>query len=421
MGIGLMVTGVATYLFFAIASRNLDERAYASLGVLWALLFAAGNGVMQPLEQEVARAVSDRRARGLGSAPVIRRASMLGFGFTLALDLVALIFHSWLTEHLFDGNEALLVAFLVGLLGFCAGHLVRGTLSSHGRFRAYGVFFGVDGLVRPVGAALLAAAAITAVGPWGLVVVVAPFLATGASLVGQKGLLTPGPEAPWAELTRALGWLLVGSVSTALLINGGVLAVELLATPAQEAAAGVFLSGLLIARIPLFLFQAVLASLLPKLSHLVGRGLYDEFTAALRRLVLAVAAVGVVAVAVAVAIGPQVVELFFGSTVTLGSRDLGLLTAAAVILMLGVALGQGVIALEGHRLFALGWLAALVVFVAVTALGDDLFLRVEIGMVASSLAGAAWMLLFAVYGVRHHRRVAEVDLAEAMAETPLQN
>jgi hypothetical protein len=174
-----MITGIATYGFFAVASRSLDERAYASLGVLWALLFAAGNGVMQPLEQEVARAVSDRRARGLGSAPVIRRASMLGFGFTLALVAVAVVFRSWLTEHLFDGNQSLLVAFLIGLVGFCAGHLVRGTLSSHGRFRAYGVFFGVDGLVRPVGAGVLAAAAVTAVGPWGLVVVVAPFLASG--------------------------------------------------------------------------------------------------------------------------------------------------------------------------------------------------------------------------------------------------
>ena len=62
-----------------------------------------------------------------------------------------------------------------------------------------------------------------------------------------------------------------------MLINGGVIAVELLATPAQEAAAGIFLSGLLIARVPLFLFQAVLAGLLPKLSHLAGLDLFDEF------------------------------------------------------------------------------------------------------------------------------------------------
>jgi O-antigen/teichoic acid export membrane protein len=205
-----------------------------------------------------------------------------------------------------------------------------------------------------------------------------------------------------------------------LLINGGVLAVELLATPEQEAAAGVFLSGLLIARIPLFLFQAVLASLLPKLSHLVAVQQYDEFTAALRRLILAVAAVGVVATAAAVAVGPLVVEVFFGAEGSLGSRDLGLLTAAAVILMLGIALGQAVIALGGHWRFALGWLLALALFVAVTAVGDDLFLRVEIAMLASSAAGAVWMYVFTRRGVRRHQRAPEIDLAEAVAEVPLQ-
>src|SRR5690606_19671447 len=292
--------------------------------------------------------------------------------------------------------------------------------SSHGKFKAYGVFFGVDGLVRPVGAALLAFGSVVALGPWGLVVVVAPFLASVVALWGQSGLLTPGPEAPWPELTRALGWLLLGSSSTALLINGGVLAVELLATPDQEAAAGVFLSGLLVARIPLFLFQAVLASLLPKLSHLVGRQLYAEFSAALRRLVVAVLAVGAVAVVVAMAIGPTVVEVFFGGEAGLSSRDLALLTASAVILMLGIALGQAVIALGGHWRFALGWVVALVVFGIVTALGDDLFLRVELGMVASSTMGALWMAGFTVRGVRHHQRAPELDLAEAVAEMPMQ-
>lgn len=407
-------------MFFAIAARQLDERAYASLGVLWALLFTAGNGVMQPLEQEVARAVSERRARQLGAGPVIRRASALGFGFTLAVVLVALVFHSWLRDHLFGGQEALLVAFLVGLIGFCGGHLVRGALSSYGRFRAYGAFFGIDGVVRPIGAVVLAVAGVVAVGWWGAVVVVAPFVAAAATLSGQRGLLTPGPEAPWAELTRALGWLLLGSTSTALLINGGVLAVELLATPEQEAAAGVFLSGLLVARIPLFFFQAVLASLLPKLSHLVGRQLYGEFGAALQRLVVAIVAIGCVAVVVAVAIGPAVVELFFGSEAGLGSRDLGLLTGSAVTLMIGISLGQAVIALGGHWRFAVGWVVAFGVFAVATALGDDLFLRVEVGMLLSSLASVAWMAAFTVRGVQRHRRDREVDLAEAVAEVPIQ-
>jgi O-antigen/teichoic acid export membrane protein len=133
-----------------------------------------------------------------------------------------------------------------------------------------------------------------------------------------------------------------------------------------------------------------------------------------------VLAVGAVAVVVAMAIGPAVVELFFGGDAVLSSRDLGLLTASAVVLMLGIALGQAVVALEGHWRFALGWVFALVLFGVVTALGDDLFLRVELGMLASAIAGVCWMTLFTVRGVRHHERAPEVDLAEAVAEMPMQ-
>ena len=60
VGVGLAISGVATYAFFAISSRALDADAYSALGVLWGLMFAVGNGLMQPLEQEVARAVSAR-------------------------------------------------------------------------------------------------------------------------------------------------------------------------------------------------------------------------------------------------------------------------------------------------------------------------------------------------------------------------
>ncbi len=199
VAVGLIVTGVATYLLFAVTSRVLDANDYSALAVLWTLLFAVGNGVMQPLEQEVARAVSDRRARGQGSAPVIRRAAVVGLGFTGVLAVGALVAREWMVEELFGGSEAMVVALVLGLLGFCAGHLVRGTLSSHGRFRSYGGFFAVDGITRPVAAGMLALAGVAAVGAYGLVVAIAPFVGVAAALRGQRGLLQPGPEASWGE------------------------------------------------------------------------------------------------------------------------------------------------------------------------------------------------------------------------------
>jgi O-antigen/teichoic acid export membrane protein len=160
VGLGLGLSGLATYVFFAITSRVLDPASYAAVGVLWSLLFAVGNGVMQPLEQEVARAVADRRARGIGAGPVIRKAVGIGAGFTLVLVLLGTLTHTWILDRLLDGRVELVVAFLVGLAAFAAGHLTRGTLSSHGRFGAYALFFATDGVARVVAAGVLGVAAV---------------------------------------------------------------------------------------------------------------------------------------------------------------------------------------------------------------------------------------------------------------------
>ena len=70
-----------------------------------------------------------------------------------------------------------------------------------------------------------------------------------------------------------------------------------------------FSYGVLLARIPLFLFQAVQAALLPRLSRLAARGEIEEFRAGLRRLLLIVViAVGVVGIAGAFILGPWVIE-----------------------------------------------------------------------------------------------------------------
>ena len=56
------------------------------------------------------------------------------------------------------GVVAVATDTLVGLLALCVAHLVRGTLSSHGRFVAYGTYFGSEGVMRPAFAGVLALA-----------------------------------------------------------------------------------------------------------------------------------------------------------------------------------------------------------------------------------------------------------------------
>lgn len=417
---GLAISGVATYAFFAISSRMLAPGDYSNLGVLWSLMFAVGNGIMQPLEQEVARAVSDRRANGIGPGPVIRRAITIGASFTLIVVVAAIVTHRVLLDHYLGSDGSLLVAFALGLVAFCAGHLTRGVLSSHHRFRNYSYFFSVDGIARVLLAGGLALAGVKAVGPYGLLLGVTPFIGIIAALFRQHGLMAPGPEAPWSELTKALGWLLMGTVSLSLVIQGGTIAVGILATPSEEQAAGVFLNGLQTARIPLFLFQAILASLLPKLSRLASTGGFDEFARSLKRLVGVILGLGVITTIVAAALGPLFISIVFGSETVLGSRDLALLSGSFILIMATICVDQALIALSSHSRMALGWLIALVVFVVVIALGDDLFLRVELGLLAASVTAFAWMTVWLVEHLRHHGRVHELDLAEAVAEFPAQ-
>ena len=415
VAVGLIVNGLATFVFLGIASRTLDAASYSALGVFWALMFAVGNGIMQPLEQEVARAVSARRAAGIGAGPVIQRAAVIGAGFSIVVAVVVLLLNP-LFEGWFDHDGMLVIAFVIGMVGFCLGHLTRGTLSSHRRFTSYALFFGVDGVARVVLAGMLALVGVAVAGPFGLIMAITPFIGVGVALLGQHDLAEPGPEAPWNELTRNLGWLLMGTVSIALVVQGGTVAVQILAGPDQQGAAGQFLNGLQIARVPLFLFQAVLASLLPKLSHLANVGRYDEFLHGLRRLVLAILGLGVVAVIGSAVLGPTVIDVVFGADSALTGRDLALLSGAFILIMATICLDQALIALHAHSRMAIGWLVAFGLFVGVTALGDDLFLRVELGLLASSVWAFVWMSVCLWRALRHPTSADEIDLSESLAE-----
>ena len=117
------------------------------------------------------------------------------------------------------------------------------------------------------------------------------------------------------------------------MVNAGPIAVTILATPDQKSLAGKFTTSTVIARVPLFLFQAVQASLLPKLALLVGAGRFTDFRAGLRRLLTAVSGLGVAAIVGAFLIGPLVVRILFGPDYDLGRRNLTMLAASAALYM----------------------------------------------------------------------------------------
>ena len=222
------------------------------------------------------------------------------------------------------------------------------------------------------------------VGPYGLAIAFAPL--PGVLFVWLRGQLRAddGPPAEWGEVTQNLGWLLLGSIFAAGLVNAGPLAATILAEPDQKADVTRFTYGVLLARIPLFLFQAVQAALLPRLSRLAARNEIAEFRDGLRRLLKLVLAAAVIGTAGAFLLGPVIIEKFYDSK--LGGGTLATLALGSAIYMLALALAQAVIALRGHKLVALGWGCAGITFLVVTCAErhEPLFRRVEIGLLSSS-------------------------------------
>jgi O-antigen/teichoic acid export membrane protein len=418
VGVGLVVNGLMAFGFLGLTARVLGPEAFAPLGVLWATVYIVGPGFFLPLEQEVARGLANRWARGIGMGPLVNQAARLGTGLVVVLEVATLACSGLLLDHLFDGSTALLVGFMIALVAYAAAHLTRGVLAGLGRFRGYAVYFGTENTVRVAFATVLAVIGVEVVGPYGIVLGAAPLAAVAIALRREHHLRSEGPEAPWSELSAAMGSLLAASVLNAFLVNAGTPVVEILADPSQETEAGIFLAGLAIARVPLFLYQAVQASLLPHLSALAGAGRYSEFRARLGRLVGVVAVLGGTGVIVAFALGPFVVRTLFGPEFELTSRDLALLAAGSAAIMVATALGQSLIALSKQGQVAIGWLLGVIAFLLLVALGNDLFLRVELGILGGSLVAGVAMGAFTWFRLHQHLRAMPhtlTSLDEAVA------
>jgi O-antigen/teichoic acid export membrane protein len=422
VGAGLIVAGLSAYGFLFVADKALNAHQYSPLGALWSLVFLVGPGLFLPFEQEISRALAERRARSQGGAPVVRQAAILGVGLLLGVLVLLIVTAGWTVEHLFDGQILLLVGLALGLAGALAGHLTRGSLSGTGHFLGYGVYIGADGFIRLLGAIVCVVVGVTVAGPFGIAVGIAGLLAVPVALRVQRPRLTEGPDARLSEVGSALTLLLVASLCAFTLMNIGPVLVKLLATESQSAAAGRFVNGVVIARIPLFLFQAVQASLLPKLSTLAHSGQIRDFRAGLRRLLIAVAGLAAIGTIVGVVLGPFIVEIMF-PTADLGARTMGLLAAGAGLYMLAMACAQALIALGGHRDQAIGWFAGCVALgITVAFVSDDLFFRVEIALLMGSAVALATMggLLVRRLAVRGPLRVESGDLIEAIHEVAIE-
>ena len=419
VGVGLFLAGIAAYAFFKVGQEALGKEHFKPIVALWFTTFALVPGVFMPVEQELGRALAHRRALGEGGKPVVQRVTSLTLILSAVLLIAIAIASPWLTTDMFEGYGIVTAALMIAFLAYGPFHIARGIASGSGRFVAYGSIMGIDGVMRILACVVLWQMGVTSVGPYAIAVVAAPLVAV--LLVGSRGQLRtqPGPEATFKEVTPNLGWLLLGSVMGAALVNAGPLGVSALANSGEAAKVTAFGNGVLLSRIPLFLFQAVQAALLPRLARLAAKGDLKEFTEGFVLLLKVVAGVAILGTAGSALLGPQVLDIMYDGG--LDRRTLTLLALASGIYMLALSIAQGVIALHGHRYVAIGWLSSMATFLVVTAFSSkDLFLRVEMGLVAGSLCGLV-VFMYALRTLMAQGAVPDAELfVEGILESPFE-
>jgi O-antigen/teichoic acid export membrane protein len=211
---------------------------------------------------------------------------------------------------------------------------------------------------------------------------------------------------------------LLGSLFAAALVNAGPITVDILGADSPPETVTRFGNAVIFARIPLFLFQAVQAALLPRLARLAAQRQLPEFKRGLRHLLILVIGVGVIGTIGAFVLGPWLLDLVYDGGID--RRTMTLLAFASALYMLALALAQAVIALSGHAQVAAGWCAGFTTFALVAWLSsNDLYLRVELALVASSVVSLVIFIAALSSRMNSGAIFDEASVIDAFAERPL--
>ncbi|MDQ1735599.1 MAG: hypothetical protein QOH56_1850 [Pseudonocardiales bacterium] len=395
VGFGLSVLGATSYGFLALAARSLSARGFTELSVVWTALFTLGPGVFLPLEQDIGRRLAVTSDRAL-MAVVLRRSLSLA-GLLAILVAVATVVASLATGgRLLDRENQLLIAMICANSVLALVHTSRGYLAGTGKFGRYGAQLAIDGSLRAAGAAVLLIAAVHAPAGFAWVLVGSQIVAIAVTLYGSKPPVASRHtreqhEPHMSTLARGLGWMLAATLAQQILANAGPIVVKVLAAPG-DIAAGHFLTALVLARVPLFLFAALQASLLPRLAALLAQGHSEALIGSLRRLLVLLATVGGSVTVILAVFGPALTAMLFGSEYRSARAPLVLLSVGCTIYMLAAAVAQALLALHASASVAAGWWLGVAGFAATLPFGSDLPLRVCTALVIGSLLSGAWFV-----------------------------
>ena len=417
LSVGIGVTGLITYAYFALASHSLSKEDYGRISLLWSAVFIVVSVLYRPVEQLLSRTIADRAARGQTGSNHLRVAATIQLGLGLLFLVLALVFRHTIEHEVFDGKNTLYYVLVVAVLSYAASYFARGYLAGSRMFGLYGGLVFIESVARCLFALAVAVgiwhgANVTALGIAAaplLSLVVVPWALGRRIRSGPEDATEPHemggePDATDPEFTLAHG---AGFAFAVLLImiceqaiyNAGPLLIKATESPAAEASAlaGFAFNVLLIARAPLQLFQAVQTSILPHLTTLRATGETDPFRRSIQVTLFAIALFsGAVALAMAL-LGPTIMHVAFGGNFDYPRGGLVMIAAGMGFYLSAATLNQAALAHAQAKQAAVAWgitAAAFIVWLLLPGF-DDRVLQLEAGYLGA--AGLLCGLLYALY------------------------
>jgi len=401
---GTIVLGGCNYVYLALVGNLVGGVAGAPVSVLWTMMAGLAVGLFQPVEQLLSRGMAADRAAGGTGRSVLARAAVLGGALLVAALLALGLAAGPVARLLFSGERAFVLLLALGLVASTLLFFVRGWLAGTGRFGAYALEMTLEGVVKLglLGAVALAGSREPVA--LGTSLVVAPALAAGAVALAALVRRATAPATPPAAATgqpraarrpaglgddvRAFAALTTGSLLLQAFVNAGVLLAQGSVAGESTAYTASLVAALAIARVPLFLFNAVQSLLLTRFTVEVQHRRFRPLVRAVASWNAAVLGLGVVWVVIVWAAGAALLSLF-GDDFELRRGQLVLLAVSCVLQIVTMVTAQALLALGSERLAVTVWPVGLAVLaLTYVAPWGDVGWAVAGAMVAGTAATA---------------------------------
>jgi O-antigen/teichoic acid export membrane protein len=408
-GIGL--AGLLTYLYFALASHQLDPTQYGEIVVLWSAAFVAICVLYRPVEQLLSRTLAEREAHGEPIGPTVQVAALIQTSITAGCVLAALALREPLQDDLLSGNETLYWILVATLAAYAAAFFARGFLAGRRRFRDLAALILTDSVTRVMFALAVTLGIATGQVAIAIGIAVAPCLCLFVVPVAMRSRPDAPPSTPDVPPHRALTFgkgsdfavaVFVIMLSEQIFLSAGPLLVQ---ASLGAAAAGFIFNVIMLLRAPVFLFQGVALSLLPHLARLRAGMAEDDkgaFGHSIRVTLVAIGAFTALVCLPVLLAGPELMQIAFGNKFSYDRTGLLLVALAIGPYLAATTLSQAALARGQVRRAAACWIACAIGFLAWYATGAfDEFRRVEVGLAAAAFALSA--LLYWLYSSPYPR------------------